>query len=121
MIASGLTEKQLYQAIKAVNKKYNGNVCFNRYPEKVGKRFRFTLRVKDSIGKGAKRGFTGRKTIHACWHVHGDYFEECFKLNPEAVIMAGSKAITINEGNWQDRNIGSIMQPLYYSEACECE
>jgi len=22
---------------------------------------------------------------------------------------------------WQDRNIGSVLEPMYYSQACDCE
>jgi hypothetical protein len=32
----------------------------------------------------------------------------------------GKRTIDTSGGNWQDRNIGSSMYPLYFSEACDC-
>lgn len=120
MIAIYTTEHDLRQALYNVNKQYDGNISFNREPEIVGNRLRFTLKVKDSHKKGARTGFTGRHLINACWHVHGNFFEELFKLNNQAIIIANGKQISVNGGNWEDRSIGSIMNPLYYSEACKC-
>ena len=127
MIAKNTNTNQLVQALNAVNNIYDDNIEFNRYPEWIGKQIRFTLRVKDSHGKGARLGFyqnpnTGnrRHLVSACWHVHGNFFEQLFKIAPDAEIIAGNKTITKNFGNWEDRNIGSMMSPLYFSEACEC-
>ena len=115
------TIDQLRQAMEAVNKLYDGNVIFNRQPEPVGSRLRFTLRVKDSKGPGARRSHQGRRMSSACWHVHGHFFEELFKVNPEAYVVAGGcKRISKDGGNWQDRNIGSRMFPMFFSEACRC-
>lgn len=62
----------------------------------------------------------------ACWHVHGDFFDILLDLNAKIVISAGAKKIYKNEygqtvGNWEDWNIGSVVHPIYYSEACECD
>lgn len=116
MIARKTTEEQLIKALGEVNKLYDNNVIFDRleFPN-------FTLRVKDSKGKGARRGFHNRKRlINACWHVHSDFFDCLFKINTDSYIWSGGKKITIEGGNWIDRNIGSIMKPLLYSKACEC-
>lgn len=116
----------LEKALREVNKRFKGNVAFNRIPESIGKKFRFTLKVKYSQAPGHRLGFhrtsTGkqRRLASACWHVHGYFFEEVFKIEPEAFIQAGDKRITAYTGNWEDRNIGSIMNPMYFSEACEC-
>ena len=121
MRISKATVEDLQKALESVNKKYNGNVIFNRLEAK-----RFTLKVKSSREAGAKLGYQvnkrgdRRKTTSACWHVHGDFFEALFEVNPQAVVYAGQKRITAEGGNWQDWNIGSIMSPLYFSEACEC-
>lgn len=122
MIAKNCSIEDLERALKEVNKKYENNITFNRYPEKYGNGIRFTLRVKDSKKAGHRIGHTGRRLINACWHVHGDFFDALFKINPEAIIIVGSnRKITKNYGNWQDWNIGSVLYPLMYSEACECE
>jgi len=126
MIARKCTRSDLVQALESINKKYKGNICFNRddFPN-------FTLKVKDSHGPGHRRGFAfppsrpkGRRMVSACWHVHGDFFDALFEVNPNAYVLsnwsAGKIKITKDSGNWQDANIGSQMYPLYFSEACDC-
>jgi hypothetical protein len=120
MECKNIEENDLFQALKAVNERYGDNVEFNRSPEWRGKRICFTLKVKDSKGPGARRGFTGRRLINACWHVHGHFFEKLWSIRPEAEIKAGSLIMRGPEDNWQDRNIGSMMSPLMFSEACNC-
>jgi len=120
MIARKCTTADLGKALKAVNRKYQGNVIWNRAPEKCGAGYRFTLRVSLSKGPGSKRGFSGRRTVAACWHVHGDLFDALFAICPAAIIRTGNRNITAQGGNWQDRNIGSDCNPQMYSESCEC-
>jgi len=121
MIIKNVSKNVLFEALENVNLKYNNNVIWQRVPEAIGRRFRFTLRVKNSRESGAKLGFSGRRTINACWHVHGNLFDEIFKLEPKAIIKSGGNDITIEYGNWIDRNIGSIMQPMMYSNSCNCD
>jgi len=120
-----ITIEQLNKALETINKKYDNNIIWNQSPEAInnkGTAYRFTIRVKDSKKSGARRGQTGRRMINACWHVHGDLFDTIFEIAPQAKIRSGNELIiTIDNGNWQDRNIGSMMRPLYHSEACECK
>lgn len=122
-----ISELELNEAMQRLNDIYDNNVEFNNYQRLGQTSFRVTLRVKDSHGKGAKLGHpnlrTGRQrhTISACWHVHGNFFEKLFEVNPNAIVKTARKTITKENGNWEDWNIGSMMYPLYYSEACECE
>lgn len=121
-VVRNATTDDLRKALDAINTKYDGNVIFNREPEQVTKNsVRFTLRVKDSKGPGARRSHEGRPMTSACWHVHGDFFDALLNINPEAVIKTGRTTITNEGGNWEDFNIGSMMKPMYYSEACDCE
>lgn len=121
MKTRNVIEKEMFAALRATNKKFANNVEFNRF-DATGKNFNFTLKVKSSKGKGARRGFQGRRLINACWHVHGTFFEELFKIQPQAIVVSsGVGKITKDEGNWQDRNIGSIMQPMMFSDACDCD
>lgn len=111
---------ELETALAAVNKMYKGNVVLLD-PHCVSKnRIQFRLSVNNSSDTGSRIGHSGRRVKAACWHVHGHFFDELFKINPECFVLAQSKRITKEEGNWQDWNIGSIMNPMYFSEACDC-
>lgn len=135
MRVKNTTEKELYAVLDAVNKIYDNNIEFvyltvnktNR-----GTTAQFTLRVKESKGKGARLSQSlttkgnRRHLINACWHVHGAFFDVLLTVNPKAIITTGKTQIFVNQygeivNNWQDWNIGSIMYPFYYSEACECD
>lgn len=125
MQARNVTRGQMFNALQAINKKYGGNVEFNRFD---GARvFNFTLKVKDSRGKGAKLGFSRRldgrrrRTSNACWHVHGDFFDALLEINPAAVIVTAFARIDANGGNWQDKQVGSMVEPVMYSQMCECD
>lgn len=130
------TIEDLQRALNTINPKYGDNIAFNRLDSNG-----FTLRVKDSKKAGHRLGqpkFLGfdkgidyakrRRLPYACWHVHGDFFDALFTIQPEAeIVSSGSLAnplpvnkITKGQGNWQDWNIGSRKYPYYMSEACEC-
>ena len=128
MIISNVSGENLSETLSIVSKQYDNNVIWNNYERlnTKGTRFRVTLRVVDTHGKGARLGQSltsrgnRRHIINACWHVHGHFFESLLKINPNAVIKTGMATITKQGGNWTDTNIGSMMEPLMYSEACEC-
>jgi len=126
MQVKNATQDNMDAALTAVNHKYAGNVTWNRAPERVSKNaLRFTLRVKDSKEPGHRRHIchcsgTSRRSIHACWHVHGDFFDALFAIAPDAVIRSGGNVITAESGNWQDRNVGSQMYPVDFSDSCDC-
>jgi hypothetical protein len=114
------TCQDIDKAIYETSRKFDGNVIPNRFEQK-GKNFFVTLKVKDSHGKGARRGYTGRAMVQACWHVYGTFFDELFAANPAIVVVSLGKKITATGGNWVDTDVGSIMVPLKYSQMCECE
>lgn len=136
MIVTNATKEDLRKALDAVNKKYNDNIQFfgdNGYYEsdgleQVGKtRISFRLETKSyTHGGGYRRTFTGKRHRSACWHVHGDFFDALLDLNDKAVIRWAGLKIHQDQhghgrfGNWQDWNIGSLAQPLYASQACDC-
>lgn len=122
MKAYNVDKEQMHLALKNTNIKFKNNIRFNRF-DIDHNCINFTLKVWDSSREGAKRGYNKRKLINACWHAHGTFFEELFKITPNAKIitsMGGRRKITKYDGNWEDINIGSIMNPQYASEACEC-
>ena len=130
MKVKNTTTTTMRDALKLVNKCYDGNIVFKTL-ESVGRQLSFTLTVNDSGGKGARHSTypnakgNYRRIAAACWHVHGYFFEALLELNPNAVIRSsgpdGPIVIDVDGGNWQDRNIGSMMQPMLYSEACYCK
>ena len=113
------TTEQLTAALQHVNEKFEDNIVFKSGPTPKGRRMQFTLTVKDSKEAGGRRSHTGRRISAACWHVHGEFFEYLFD-DGVSLIIAGDKRMRDNRDNWQDWNIGSVMYPMYYSEACEC-
>ena len=120
MQARNCTMAQVEEALSKINVEYNNNVMFKRIDQENSKCIGFTLRVKNSSGAGAKIGYTGRKTVNACWHVHGDFFNALIEVNPGVVIKSLGKTIDINGGNWKDWNIGSRVDPVLYSQSCKC-
>ena len=55
-----------------------------------------------------------------CWHGHGDFFDMLIAVNENAVIKSAGRTIDKNGGNWQDWNVGSILNPVLFSQLCEC-
>ena len=131
MIFKNTTINELEQALKEVNKKYDDNVEFREITNS-GKNVKATIKVKSSQKAGHRVGFAKtskgnrRKMPCACWHVHGDFFEELLKINENVVIkssLAQQVVITIDKygGNWQDYNIGSDYEPLFASSPHEAQ
>jgi hypothetical protein len=123
----GLTKQDMNKAMEATNRQYDDNVEFNKYPEKAGNGLSFTLRVKSSKEAGHRLGFSGKRMVSACWHVHRDFMSACFAINPEARIKSavadyqGIADFNYSFEQTGDDNIGSQVQPLCFREACECE
>ncbi len=113
------TEQQLHDALDYVNKQYADNICFKDIKRVSAERIQFTLTVKNSREPGGRRSRTGRRIAAVCWHVHGHFFEHLFNDDVK-LIIAGTKRMESEDDNWQDWNIGSIMEPMYYSNACDC-
>ena len=112
------TEQEILLAIKKVNERFGENIKLKNIKRLSSKRIRFTLTVINSSGAGAviRRN---RRVSAACWHVHGYFFEELFKINSDAYVKTTrytKRHITVYYGNWQD--CGSRYGPL--SEACGC-
>jgi len=120
MIIKNVTQEDLEKALEITNRKFENNITWNRF-EKIGRnRYRVTLRVKDSRKAGHRIGYTGRRLINACWHVHGTFFDALLSVNPEAEIIALNRVINKEGGNWEDIQVGSVLCPRWLSEMCEC-
>jgi len=116
---------ELQNAMNKTNLEYNNNIlfehCFNK-----GKRVDFRLRVNKSRDMGAKLGFSGKHTVAACWHVHRDFLKNLFESSPSVKVKTCIAVYDGKDGfekNYPDtgyKNIGSIMNPIYFKDSCEC-
>lgn len=119
-MTTSATFEQLRAALDHVNTLYEGNICWNREPERISKnKIAFTLRVIDSSKPGARRSASGRRLVSACYHVHGHLFDYLLN-NGVRVIQSAGQTIRSHSDNWSDWNAGSMMYPAYMSELCEC-
>lgn len=132
MLVKHVTREQLEETLAEVNEQFDGNIVFKRLqPARGHNRWNVTLTVKDSRGPGGRLGHSGRRISAACWHAYGTFFDN---LPEQARYVAPVVVGYDNWGRektrrqecqpgdpWQDWNIGSVMSPLYYSEACKCD
>jgi hypothetical protein len=102
------------KAIKSVNKRYGYKIEFKTC-EQRGKWVHFTIKSKSGI-PGARESHSGRNLPSASWYAHGFLFDQIFKMEPSAIIWSAKRRITKQSGNWEDFNIGSVMQPCYFSD-----
>jgi uncharacterized protein YxjI len=108
------TPDQLREALSEVNTRFGYEIKFNRF-ETIKKWTFFTLKTKSGV-PGSRFSSSGRKGPWVSWHAHGHLFDEVFRLNPKSVIWSGGRKITALEGNWEDKNVGSMMSPIMFSE-----
>ena len=120
--------EDIEKALDTANKLFDGNLMFNNFQRLSDTRYRVTLRVKNSHGKGARLSVPRytldpkdqqgkqRRLINACWHAHGEFFDAL----PEGTRIQARDIVTYPGAEWQDSNIGSMMFPYYFSDACEC-
>ena len=119
MIISNTSQQDLNNALALTNKKFGGNIIWNNFQKLSDKRFRVTLKVKNTKGPGTHFSQSMgrfRRTASACWHVHGTFFDA---LNPDAKIYTAGQWIKPGS-EWKDRDVGSNMYPAHMSEGCEC-
>lgn len=128
MKVKGIDQDQLTSIVRGVSvSQYDGNIRFNREPETKGNFVLFTLTVRSSRDKGAKRSNTGRRIAACCWHAHRDVMIAIFNVNPEALLVTamaryeGRDGFERNYPATGDANIGSAFAPMCYADACECE
>ena len=128
MKVKGIDQDQLTRIVRTVSdSQYGGNIVFKREPEQQGNFLLFTLTVRSSRDKGAKRSNTGRRVAACCWHAHRDVMIALFDANPEALLVTGLARYEGRSGfealypATADVNMGSLAQPMYYADACECE
>lgn len=110
-------KSQVLAAIDAVNEKYGYKLQIRNNDKQLStNHYQFTLRSEKSGIPGSCYSATGRRQVSASWHAHGYFFDELFKINPEAIVWSKNNKITINQNNWEDFNVGSFVPPVYASK-----
>lgn len=138
MIVTGVPLPEVEMIVRAVSEtKYRNNVGVRDSKQLSRNRCQFTMRVVDAVGAGARGASmssgTGprgkrRNPLSACWHVHYDVLETLFRHFPQAKVQSGWLRVAYTADNFHreaigtaGRNVGSMMQPAYMTELCECE
>lgn len=83
-----------------------------------------TKKTPHTYGRISSNPYGGERCINAvCWHGFRDFFRGLYEKDPDAIIIT---AFARYEGRDDfedtypdsDRNIGSMVAPMYASEAC---
>jgi hypothetical protein len=127
MKVKGISASELCAIVREVSgRDYDGNVIFKREPELIGNFLFFTLTVIKSANPGGKRSPSGRKVSAACWHAHRDIMQVIFNSNPDALLVTalarydGKQDFEYSFPTTGETNIGSMYEPFYMQDACDC-
>lgn len=122
----GLTVERIESVVQRVSAMYEENIVFKREPEKDGRAVSFTLTVGDTRAPGSRRSNTGRRISACCWHGHRDVMMALMLDNPRARIRTafadyrGFVDFSNRFGATGKTNIGSIVEPMLFRDACNC-
>ena len=124
-----VTLADFHDSVQRVNAHYNGNLHVHTDAHETGSRIITTvgrLDVLDSHGAGSRTSWSGRHGRYACWHAFRDVVRDILAHNPDATVTTALARYTAD--NFEDtypatghRNIGSMVQPAYMPELCDCE
>ena len=122
MIIKNATRKEIDNALLKANTQFDNNLKFKNidfvgYTREKNEKYRVTLSVHNSKNPGSRIGHSGKRVAAACWHAYGTFIDALPKV---AEVEANGRIISPGD-MWYDWNIGSMYQPLFYSEACDCQ
>jgi hypothetical protein len=129
MYIKNVTASDIGQALKDVanlGETHDHNLTTKRL-DPTAQGVNVTLRVSDSKGVYAKRGYSGRRTVAACYHGHFEFMAALFRNRPAAKIRSAMETFDgVGEFNAKAdhlaaKNLGSMMHPVAYGDMCECE
>ncbi|HEX2616631.1 MAG TPA: hypothetical protein VHL57_03760 [Flavobacteriales bacterium] len=136
MQITGITPSDFQLAVHKANIAYGGNLTAEITSVQSPTRFRARVvpvqsgAQTEAVGisaPGARKSWSGRRIKAACWHAYRDVMIEVFNINPDARIYTGMAKYKGREGfeanypRTADQNIGSMVQPAYMPDLCECE
>ena len=133
MLIIGLCPANLERAVWRFNREHAATIEMVDVQDKSSTR-RTATRCRfvpsHSTDKYGRLSHSGRRVKALCWHGHRDLFRDLFEAydpddTGEIEIRTSfanyrSKSDFEREYPLTDRNIGSQVQPMRYSEACEC-
>ncbi len=117
MIVRNATETTIRQAAGAAGVDLN-----NFRPQ--GRGFAFTLGLVGETWR--RRSHLGRRVAAVCWHGHRAFMQTLFHYAPNARLKSAAVQYDGHLEFWAkhnatgDRNIGSMMEPMAYRDACDC-
>jgi hypothetical protein len=117
---------QLEEVVHEVSARlYKGNLIFKELQGK-STHTKFTLRVADSNGPGARRSAAGARMVSACWHAHKDVMAALFERHSDARLVSslatyhGKADFEAKHANTGGNNIGCQAAPVALEDACLC-
>src|SRR4051812_477846 len=122
MIAKNVTLENLTCAAAATG------VRIENHQQLSVTRHRFVLRLAPSHQWQRLNHTLSRRVAAVCWHGHRDFFRALFRCAPAAVVSTSRMGKTKYTADSFEHifestgyvNIGSMVQPCYYRNACEC-
>lgn len=150
MLIRKATPEQIAAALAAVNTAHDttlhaGTSAYgNTGLLPVGRGWRLTLKLESSRDPFHRHGHRsdsrnvayndgcGKRMSYVCWHGHRAFMRALYRLAPDAIIRTGLATYrgaddferTHQATAWGSdpaRGIGSLVAPLAYSDACDCE
>lgn len=112
-------------AERVSEEQYDGNLTVESEPTR-GRTVRVKLGTADSYAHGSRRSWSGRHGRWACWHAFRDVLTAIFNADPDATVRTsmttyrGARGFLANYPGTADQNVGSLMQPAYMPELCDC-
>lgn len=139
MIVTGITPEQFAGIVDKLSEStYGGNLAADIGRQYSATRFNARVVVHDSGARmfgpkikksapGARRSWSGRRIAASCWHAYRDVLAGVFDVNPNARVYTamakyiGRDGFLANYPRTAAQNVGSMVQPAYMPELCDCE
>jgi len=91
----------------------------------AGRGYRFTLGLMHG-GLYQRRSYKGRRVHAVCYHGRLAFYRALYTYAPEAIVQTAvatyrsANELEACKGEAAGRNVGSLAEPLFYNEACDC-
>lgn len=126
MKVTGMNAEKFETIVNNVNRKYAGNIVIQTITPITDNRFSVKMGTANSRAAGSRTSWSGRRGKYLCWHGFRDVIAAVFAENDSARVQTGM-AVYRGKAGFEDVypdtanvNIGSMMQPAYMPELCDC-